>query len=550
MLCVLSFLGESRRVPLESEVRPHDSKYSSWVKRTRAPSFQEFDLTVQLRVDQANLDKLERVFWQVSDPQHENYGKHRTPEQVGQILAVPAERVAIVREFFLSHHASQVQLAPHGDVLKVTMTVENIEEALQTQLFSFSHSEWTSVNIIRAGVGYSLPSEVAREVVIVGELLQFPRLRSKQLYNIESEGAAWPNDCSTPKCAGKVTPGVLATRYKLPKDAAAVPKNSMAVAEFQNQYFKETDLKLFSTDCHVDAKVDIVIGGNKDTAGVEAELDIEYIKAVSPEIPLTVIYSAQYSLLNWCNKIVSNASSPYVHSVSYGNDEAQQTGRAYMLSCNTAFQKAGAQGLSILFASGDQGVWGREGTRGKKFHPDFPASSPYITGVGGTNFATKGTIGDETTWNAGGGGFSDTFPIPEWQAKVVAAYKADPAAKLPPQSYWNNTGRGYPDVAALGGQTNPYCIASRGTFLGVAGTSASSPVVAGVFAKLNGLRLAAGKPVLGHLNPFIYQNPSGFQDVTSGKNDQGHEYGFTAIKGWDPATGFGTPDYAALSKLV
>lgn len=222
-----------------------------------------------------------------------------------------------------------------------------------------------------------------------------------------------------------------------------------------------------------------------------------------------------------------------------------------MLSCNTLFQKAGAQGLSILFASGDQGVCGREGCgiRTKKFHPDFPASSPYITAVGGTNFVTN-DIGDETVWNAGGGGFSDTFPIPSYQTDVVAAYKANPSANLPPQAMWNNTGRGYPDVAALGGTKAPFCIASNGRFLGVAGTSASSPVVAGIFAKLNGIRLTAGKAPLGFLNPFIYQNGDSFNDVTSGCNNDGKQYGFTAIKGWDPASGFGTPNFEALSKLV
>lgn len=60
---------------------------------------------------------------------------------------------------------------------------------------------------------------------------------------------------------------------------------------------------------------------------------------------------------------------------------------------------AGSLGLSILFASGDQGVWGRTGaSKGATFHPDFPASSPYVTSVGGTDFAKKSTIGEETTW--------------------------------------------------------------------------------------------------------------------------------------------------------
>jgi len=246
--------------------------------------------------------------------------------------------------------------------------------------------------------------------------------------------------------------------------------------------------------------------------------------------------------------------APLVHSVSYGNDEIQQSSKKYMETCNTAFMKAGARGLSILFASGDQGVCGRSGCgliMHARFHPDFPAGSPYITSVGGTDFA-QASIGAETAWVDGGGGFSDTFDIPDFQKTAVAAYKASADADLPPQKLWNNTGRGYPDIAALGGQKAPYCVNTGGIFEGVAGTSAACPVASGVFALLNDLRLAQKKPPLGFLNPFIYQNPTAFNDVTSGKNTGStmRKYGFTAVKGWDAATGWGTPDYEALSKVV
>jgi len=205
------------------------------------------------------------------------------------------------------------------------------------------------------------------------------------------------------------------------------------------------------------------------------------------------------------------------------------------------------QGKSILFASGDQGVCGREGCD-PEFNPDFPGASPYVTAVGGTNFERDGVVGQEEAWSGSGGGFSNTFGIPKWQKKAVAAYKKK--AKLPPQNLWNNTGRGYPDVAALGGGTNPYCVATGGFLTGVYGTSASSPVTAGVFALLNGLRLASGKKPLGYLNPFIYQYGSLFNDVTEGENNYDGEYGFKAIAGWDPATGWGSPDYSKLSVAV
>jgi len=385
---------------------------------------------------------------------------------------------------------------------------------------------------------------------MVGELLQFPRLKLKSLTNLQG-GGSWPNSCDASGCNGLVQPAVLQERYKLPSTAAANGANSMAVAEFQGQYYKDSDLKKFSSSCKISVTVAKTIGGDKQSAGVEAELDIEYIKAVAPDVPLTVVYNNHFSLLAWANQITSLSDSPLVHSVSYGNDEVQQTSPQYMYTCNTAFMKAGARGLSILFASGDQGVCGRSGCGLKshaRFHPDFPAGSPFVTAVGGTDF--KGNkIGEEMAWRSGGGGFSDTFGIPEYQKDAVAGYLASKDANFPPQKLWNNTGRGYPDISALGGQKNPYCIIANGNASGVAGTSAATPVAAGIFARLNGLRLAAGKKPMGFLNPFIYQNPSGFQDVTAGTNSDAKVYGFTAVKGWDAATGVGTPDYQALSKL-
>jgi len=394
---------------------------------------------------------------------------------------------------------------------------------------------------------------------VVADLVSLPRIAVGPTTQADDElqgSGTWANDCaSLSTCKGLVTPGVLKKRYSVPDDETGMTGNtSMAVAEFQGQYFKTTDLAAFSKGCGVDVTVDTVVGGNKETAGVEATLDIEYIKGVSPSIPLTVVYSEQYSLSDWVKQISSMEDAPLVHSVSYGNDEKQQTSTEYMVTCNTQFMAAGARGLSILFASGDQGVCGRSGcgTINKRFKPDFPAGSPYITSVGGTDFVGN-DIGDEMAWSDGGGGFSDTFAIPEWQADAVAAYKATAGLKLPDAALYNNTGRGYPDLAALGGQKASYCVLANGRAEGVAGTSASCPTAAAVFARLNGVRSAAGKPALGFLNPFIYQNAAAFNDVKTGNNDCRCGFskaGFEAAAGWDPTTGVGTPDFAKLSAAV
>ncbi len=366
-----------------------------------------------------------------------------------------------------------------------------------------------------------------------------------------------------------MTPEVLTQAYSLgPRPNASTPaKGTMAVAEFTQVFYDQEDLTMFGGFClggqnvTVDhyvgpenepkqCKVSIIIRPNLCK---EALLDIETIKGISGNIPLTNFYTKDYDLLGWAKMLndLGDADLPLVHSVSYGNDEAQQTSTSYMLSVNVELQKLGARGATVLFASGDGGVVGRDGSS-RRFHPGFPATSPYVTTVGGTDFATKNTIGEETTWWGSGGGFSDAFAIPDYQSAAVAAYKTAAGAQLPDQSKWNNTGAGFPDVAALGGRVNQYCITLNGGATGAYGTSAATPTFATVVAKLNELRLAAGKAPMGFANPFFYKNPDCFQDITTGNNDgrNGGKGGFPAIKGWDAATGLGSPNFSKLASAA
>ncbi len=563
LLLLLTFVvaEDEIKVRMEPDVKTYNPKTSRWIISHKPPPNKMMQLIVAVRVDKDAVNKLEKELYEVSDPTHIKYGKHKTIDEISELLNVPKIRYESVQNYFLKNGVTSAILNPNKDMITIKASVETIENILSTKMHAFKHMQQSDKIILRASKPYFLPSKIASDVTMVGELLQFPRLRptsSSSSGALNKGKGAWGHTCDDTSCDGLVTPSVIIERYNLPNDTVGVDSNSMAVAEFQNQYFSPADNKKFTSSCHRDVQVETIVGGNApNIPAVEASLDIEYIRSVSPEIPLTVWYTAQYSLLNWANAITSNKTSPHVHSVSYGNDENQQSSRQYMLTCNIAFMKAGVAGKSILFASGDQGVCGREGCGifKKRFKPDFPGGSPYVTVVGGTNFHNAG-IGEEEVWNQGGGGFSDNFPIPQYQAKFVAAYKANASAKLPKQALWNNTGRGYPDIAALAGDKTPYCIVSGGRSQPVYGTSAACPVAAGVFAKLNGIRLKNKNPVLGFLNPFIYQNPQGFHDVTVGCNGcqagvfKNTGNGFTAIVGWDAASGVGTPNYEALSKLV
>jgi tripeptidyl-peptidase-1 len=544
----------------EPEVQVGGSK--SWIFDSIPRADERVELIVVLKRSAKAMKKLEKIFWEVSDPKHQNYGNYLSQDEVTKVIAISEDHLNAVIGW-LSVPSAEIDIGVHRDLIKVNLYVSDVENLFKTKLHRFASKANTSLKIIRAAERYSLPANIQDRVEIVENLLRFPQPRKRVIPARNKTG-----DASFPKgydCGGScrddfVTPAVLKDRYKLGEPLKS-GMGSMAVAEFQGIYWSSTNLDIFNKACGVNASVDTQDGRNEPricdsrTQGelcTEALLDIEYIRAVTGSIPLTDVFSVTYSLLSWAKTLedMKDGVIPLVNSVSYGNDEVQQTSTQYMYSCNTEFQKLAVRGISILFASGDQGVWGRTGPISTRYHPDFPASSPYITAVGGTDFKVLSTIGEETTWKDSGGGFSNTFPIPSYQVDAVAAYKN--STNLPEQRFWNNTGRGYPDISALAGVENAYCIVTMKEFGGVGGTSASCPVCAGIVAKLNEIRLKRGDPALGFLNPFLYQNADAFNDVTTGRNSGTgrRTSGFPAAVGWDAATGLGTPDFEKLSALV
>ena len=235
----------------------------------------------------------------------------------------------------------------------------------------------------------------------------------------------------------------------------------------------------------------------------------------------------------------SDATVPKLFSTSYGEPEASVS-TAYADRINAEFVKAGARGITLMFASGDSGADCEDG----KFTPNWPAGSPYVTAVGGTQGS-----GPEAAVGLSSGGFSNRYTTPAWQKAAVATYLNSSA--VPKRSYFNATGRGFPDMAAQA--VNFIVVADRIPNPGVAGTSCASPTAAGVISLLNDLRLQQGKPTLGFLNPFLYQSAASLNDITTGASGgecARGEKGYPAVAGWDPVTGLGTPDYSKLAKAV
>lgn len=254
--------------------------------------------------------------------------------------------------------------------------------------------------------------------------------------------------------------------------------------------------------------------------------------------------------LQWLEHVLalSDADLPKVITTSYADVE-QSVPQWYARRVCQGFAQLSARGVTVLFASGDEGV-GLDGqcySKGKEkkamFLPTFPASCPYVTVVGGTRNLDPEIAGfDVRRGFVAGGGFSNYFKRPGYQDVAVTAY-LDKIGSMH-DGLFNRNGRAYPDIAM---RAYHYIEVWNGTAHIIDGTSASAPAAAAIIALVNDALAAEGKPSLGWLNPWLYSEGfHGFRDVVGGSIVGCNTSGFPALEGWDAATGWGSPVSAAL----
>ena len=201
------------------------------------------------------------------------------------------------------------------------------------------------------------------------------------------------------------------------------------------------------------------------------------------------------------------------------------------------YEKFAAQGQNFFVAAGDSGSYPSPSS---PFY--YPAEDAYVTAVGGTDLLTTkagGPWSSETAWPDSGGGISpDSIPIPSWQLLPGVINSSNGGS---------TTLRNVPDVAAEA-NFNFYVCADQGACVGGwGGTSFAAPTWAGYMALVNEQAIANGYPALGFVNPALYNIGVGssygtdFHDITSGSNG-----GFSAVKGYDLVTGWGSPNDSGL----
>jgi len=289
------------------------------------------------------------------------------------------------------------------------------------------------------------------------------------------------------------------------------------------------------------------VGGAANSPGQDAdgevELDIEVVGGVAPGAAQVVYFAdnTDQGFIDAISQAVHATPTPVAVSISWGQSEDQWSEQS-RTAMDQAFADAAALGVTVMAAAGDNGS-SDDPSGQTQVHCDFPASSPNALACGGTKLIgdmTSYAITSEVVWNelssnegAGGGGVSDVFPVPSYQA----------SAGVPGSASGGAAGRGVPDVAGNADPVTGYLVVVDGKREPIGGTSAVAPLWAGLVARL---AQATGKK-FGLLQPLLYAGvpagavAPGFNDIVEGNNGA-----YKAGPGWDACTGLGSPNGAAL----
>lgn len=314
----------------------------------------------------------------------------------------------------------------------------------------------------------------------------------------------------------------------------------------------------------------------------EAALDIEDVSAIAPDAHIYVYEGpnvgpdtdAPFSSLDVWNAIAMADNARQV-TTSWGlcETELQQGQPGVQAAENDIFEQTAAQGQSVFSAAGDDGSDDCAGHDSAPVATDLsvddPGGQPYVTSVGGTTILDPSEPPKEIVWNngtdggAGGGGISETWAMPSWQAGFLAESSSDEACSNDPSGtpdLYHLAGVGttlpsgtlcrqVPDVSALADPQTGISINWSGEWFPIGGTSSSTPLWAAMTADMNASTACTGGS-LGFISPLLYEvggstgYSTAFNDVTTGNNDNlgiGNGTMWSAGKGFDLASGLGTP---------
>jgi len=410
-------------------------------------------------------------------------------------------------------------------------TAQSMTEAFRPDALHLSDNGFPT----RAGYLY-LPSSLAPHVAAVAGLDNRPiiRVRSRPRSFEASAGGFYPSQ--------------LASIYNFPSRLDGSGQR-VSIIEFRGGYL-QSDLDAYFTmlGTRIPRVMQVCVGvGTNDPTGdpngpdAEVMLDLEVVGGAAPGADI-VIYFTEDNERGFIDAVFAAifdaVHRPTIVCISWGAAESDWTPQV-MIAMSQLFQIAALLGITICVASGDNGAIDQSADGSVQV--DFPASSPWVLGCGGTTL--KYPPRSETCWNSGnggasGGGVSSHFPVPAYQN----------TATIPVGLGTGRKGRGVPDVAASADPSAGYIIRVDGKLLVSGGTSAAAPLWSGLIARIN-QALPISNTGVGFFTPFLYGQVTNLHDVEIGDNKISG-IGYDAGAGWDACTGLGTPNGEALMTAV
>jgi kumamolisin len=554
-----------------------------------APSGEPIQLVLPLKAD---IPGLKRIAVAVSTPGSARYGQYESVASLARRFGASTGARSRVLAYLRSHGATRVAVDGTGLFAAATMSVGLAERLFQTPLARFRTAH--DIRFIAPTSSVTIPAALIGTIEGVVGLDTRP-LRSTSAHADRASvglptahlSAGQPSSASqrtgtAAGCPGGVgthgfTPNQYLTAYNFaPLRGAGFSGQGERAALIEIDGFKHSDILGFARcfGLRVPTINTYGVGVSKPLApGGEATLDTEVLDAAAPGLRSIDIYEshplASEVLRALTAPLQVRGHKPEVISASLGlceSDELAAVGRAGINASEGAFAIAAASGVTYLAASGDNGSSTCATPDNVPLHElsvSYPASSPFVTGVGGTalTLTPANAISRELVWNdttdllaAGGGGQSALFKRPSYQNAVSGSQRA-----VPDVSMLADVAPGY----AVYCTARPDCVRADhpSAWQKVGGTSAASPLLAGAMALIDQQLRLNGREDLGLVNPLLYGlgGSSVFHDVTAYGNDIGpfipgggrRALGCcTATPGYDDASGWGSVDVGRLSAVA
>jgi kumamolisin len=497
-------------------------------------------VTLALR-DTTGLDSFLSALYDPSSPEYRHF---LTPQQFARQFGPTAASQQEVTSWLRTQGLKITGTSPNGVQIFARGSVPALQHAFHTSLYSYQSG---GQSFVANSTALAIPAGVSQEVVAV-----------TGLSTASHQQPSYTAHAGTSAPTGGFSPAEIHTLYNtasLLSQGFTGAGQTIAIAGFAD--YGSTTISTFDQQYGLsNTPTRIAVSDSRNSGAPsgyrngqpESDMDVEISQGAAPGASI-LMYEAPNSdqgSINLFNKIVSDNRASII-TTSWGDMEANYT-PSVLSAMHQAFQEAAAQGQTVFAASGDDGAYdGTAGTGAEVLAVDYPASDPYVTGVGGTTLqSNNGQYGSESAWSdttdpknpgASGGGLSDIFARPSWQTGPGVDNK------------YSNGKRQVPDVAADADVYTGYSIytvsrSGSDVWTQIGGTSGSAPVWAGFAAQLNN---AMGKR-LGFLNPALYRlgaeesslSPTPFHDITSGNNLY-----YQATAGWDYTTGWGSFDGVA-----